>query len=162
MRSASNTLSSHGSGGRGARLAAGAAGWRRRAEARHGELARVAERDPELDLLVPRRLCRTAAQAEPRWRPLDHLDLPQSQRRDTQGLHGRFLGGEPDRQVASRPVTLVRVPQLGLREDALGQPRTPLQGSLQALDLQQVDADPGSGHSTVTVLARLRGWSTLR
>ena len=63
-----------------------------------------------------------------------------------------------------------RVGALRLREQALGERGPPRQGPLQALDLEQVDADAvhsaqatrraNSGYSTVTVLARLRGWST--
>src|ERR1017187_5817531 len=49
---------------------------------------------------------------------------------------------------------------LGLGEQALGEPRTAGQRLLEPLDLQQVD--PDGVHSTVTVLARLRGWSTFK
>ena len=52
-----------------------------------------------------------------------------------------------------------RVLALGVGEQALGEAGAALQGPLQAVDLEQVEAD---GHSTVTVLARLRGWSTFR
>ncbi len=50
---------------------------------------------------------------------------------------------------------------LALGEQAIGQTGTAGQGQLQALDLEQVEADGDDGpYSTVTVLARLRGWST--
>ena len=56
-----------------------------------------------------------------------------------------------------------RVGALAVGEDPLGQPRPALERALEPLDVEEVDADAahgGGSYSTVTVLARLRGWST--
>ena len=60
-----------------------------------------------------------------------------------------------------------RVGALGVGEQPRTEPRPALQGSLEAVDLQEVEPHPclsrpvDRGYSTVTVFARLRGWSTL-
>jgi hypothetical protein len=51
------------------------------------------------------------------------------------------------------------VVELGIGEEALGEPGMPLQRSLEALDLQQVDADAGRDRyfpTPTTTLVRLR------
>lgn len=47
-------------------------------------------------------------------------------------------------------------------EDPLDKSRCTFDGSVEALQLHHVDAypDDGHGYSTVTDLAKLRGWST--
>ena len=57
--------------------------------------------------------------------------------------HG-LLGGEARREVAARARPLARVGELALGEQPLGQPRPPLERALDALDLDQVDADAGA------------------
>jgi hypothetical protein len=101
-------------------------------------------------------------QADARRPALAHdLDLLPAQHVERQRLGHRLLGAEAGGQVHGGTGAALRVGALAAGEQALGQARTPGDGPLQALDLQEIDADPVH-HSTVTVLARLRGWSTFR
>src|SRR5690606_5341211 len=61
---------------------------------------------------------------------------------------------EPAGQRAQRQVLL------GRGEHPVPQRGRPLQRLAEALDVDDVDADSDDHHSTVTDLARLRGWST--
>jgi hypothetical protein len=60
--------------------------------------------------------------------------------------------------------TASRVLALAGGEQTLGQPGPPRECALEAIYLEQVDpkADHTHRYSTVTVFARLRGWSTFR
>src|SRR5213076_1242621 len=72
------------------------------------------------------------------------LDLPGGPR-DAEGLARRLLGGEPGREVAAWAKARAHVGLLGLREQAIREPRAARQRPLQAPDLDQVDADPAHG-----------------
>ncbi len=65
---------------------------------------------------------------------------------DPERLHHRLLRGKPGREVAPRAGAGGSVLQLLLGEDPLGQARMALQRALEAVDLEQVDADAG-GHA---------------
>ena len=107
-----------------------------------------------------------ARRAAPRWaRPtrssttsIDrHGAAP---RPDAEGLEDRLLRGKTGRQTLG---SIVRVAALTVGEESLGHSGTTLERGAKAGDVDQVDADAFGGHySTVTVLARLRGRSTLR
>ncbi len=72
----------------------------------------------------------------------------------------RFLRGEARGQSFG---TILRVSALAFGEEAIDDSRVTLQRSRKARDVNEVDANAASRHySTVTVLARLRGRSTLR
>ena len=86
---------------------------------------------------------------------------------DPERLGRRLLGAEARRQVLPGARLTGGVRPLGLGEQPLGEPRRPLERPLEPVDLEQVDPDamgpappPRRAHSTVTVLARFRGWST--
>jgi hypothetical protein len=79
------------------------------------------------------------------------LDLPRRQRGPAQGLQGRLLGGEARRKVACRPPAGLGEAQLALGEEPLGELRPALERSLDAADLDQVEADGVTAcHSTPT------------
>src|SRR5205085_6388443 len=85
-----------------------------------------------------------------------HLYVAKAPRLQPQCLRDRLLGAEPGRQVLARPPLAGRVGALALGEQPLCQPRPSFERPLQPLDLEQVDSDPPTAHSTVTVFARLR------
>jgi hypothetical protein len=87
-----------------------------------------------------------------------HLDLARRPGLERQRLGDRLLRAEPGGEVHRGAGTRLRVRTLAGREQAVLQIGPARQSALQPVDLEEVDAD----HSTVTVLARLRGWSTLR
>jgi hypothetical protein len=99
-----------------------------------------------------------------------HLDLAEAPGLEPQRLGDRLLGAEARGQVLTGTAPRSRVLALGVGEQSRGEPGPALQRLLETLDLEQVDPDPGRAggqrelrcHSTVTVLARLRGWSTLQ
>src|SRR4051794_17753228 len=98
----------------------------------------------------------------------DDLDLARTQHVHPQRLAHRLLGAEPDGEVLRRPARRRRVRALAVGEQAVGQPGAPFERPFETVDLQEGEADHGVGgggrapllYSTVTVLARLRGWST--
>src|SRR3954454_13469408 len=74
----------------------------------------------------------------------DDLDLAQAEAAaQAESLDDRLLGGETGSQVLAGTGAGGGVVALGLGEEALGQARVALQGTLEPLDLQQVDADAG-------------------
>jgi hypothetical protein len=78
------------------------------------------------------------------WRlARDHLYLAQWHAL-TQRLDHGLLCREPSRQVTARPGASSRIRQLALREEAVREPRVAFERTLQAVDLDQVDADGGS------------------
>ena len=83
----------------------------------------------------------------------------------TQKLAHGFFGSEPRRVAEGGILVLVAVGDLGRGEHAFFQPRMPRECFTETRDLHQVQTDlrtlrRAHGYSTVTVLARLRGWST--
>jgi hypothetical protein len=126
-------------------------------------LARVRERDPQLDPLLGRGLRRPSVQPDPgRLSSLD-LDFAQAEVAAAQRLQRCLLGAEAGRQVLSRTAPGARVLELGGGENAIRQARMALEGALEALDLQQVDADRGRDRylsTPITVLVRPRSPSS--
>ncbi len=101
------------------------------------------------------------------------LDVTRAQDVEPQGLRHRLLGAEPRRQVLRGPRLGGRVGALGLREQPVGAARAGAPARARAgrcpggrvpprVDRTRPGGllDPRS-YSTVTVLARFRGWSTL-
>ena len=87
------------------------------------------------------------------------LDLAQAELPLAERLQRRLLGAEARGQMLSRPPAGARVLELGLGEDAIGEAGMALECALEALDLQQVDADRGRDRylsTPATVLVRLR------
>ena len=89
-----------------------------------------------------------------------------------QRLGDRLLRAEARGEMLRRAAAAGSVGALAVGEQAFGQPRVAFERALEPVDLQEVQADPGGCHwreprgalgpySTVTVFARLRGWSTL-
>src|SRR5829696_8582514 len=101
-------------------------------------ITRVGEGDGDLRLAGCLR--GLAVELQPRRLAADDLDLP-GRHRPAQSLDHRLLRGEPGRQMAARTGALARIGQLGVGEQPLREPRTSLQGALDPLDLDQVDAD---------------------
>ena len=105
---------------------------------------RVRQRDLDLDSELIRSRARAAGEPHPR-RPAaaEHLDVLPAPRLQGERLRDSFLGAEPGRQVHHRASAAGRVGALAFGEEPLGEPRTARQGALEALDLQEVDPDPG-------------------
>ena len=70
--------------------------------------------------------------------------------REPERLQHRLLGGEAGGEVAAGAGPGTGVRQLLGGEEALGQSRPPLQGALEASDLDQIDADPGRHFRSLT------------
>jgi hypothetical protein len=68
------------------------------------------------------------------------LDLAWAQR-DAERLAYRLLGAKTRREVASGTCARRRVGALGVREEALGEPRPARERALEPFDLEQVDAN---------------------
>src|SRR3954451_6144242 len=97
----------------------------------------------DTDLPARRRFGGTAADADPRRLPRDHLDLAQSKAvPQTQRLDHGLLRREARGEVASGARAAGGVRALGLGEDPRRETRVSLQGPLQPADLEQVDAEP--------------------
>ena len=80
-----------------------------------------------------------------------------------QSLEHRLFRSEAQRVVHLGTAALVAVLALLGREQTLLEARAALERRLHPVDLDDVDAQSGDhGYSTVTDLARLRGWSTLQ
>src|SRR5262245_52139755 len=111
-------------------------------------LLRVRERHLELEPASGGQVGRTPVEAKRRRlaRAAFDLDLPRGQRH-AERLYGRLLGGEPGRQMAAGTQPRTRVRQLRFREQTLRETRPTLERALEALDLDQVDPDPGHGTS---------------
>ena len=116
-----------------------------------------------------------------------HLDVVPRELPEAQQLGHRFLGGEPGRVVRRGVGLRLAVRTLGRREQPLDEPGTSGERLAESRHVDQVEARrrsrsvlpreattgtiarralggiglPDSAHSTVTVLARLRGWSTV-
>src|SRR5699024_1965117 len=115
-------------------------------------------RHSKLDTLALRDRCCVAGEPQPR-RPVaatDDLDLAHSHAAQAKGLERSFLCGKTRGKVATRPSMASGVIALCLREKALGQARAPLERALDALDLDQVDADPRDRGHARTLLRRQR------
>ncbi len=120
------------------------------------------ERDLELDAAPAGQGGGATVQPQP-WRiaiAAGDLDLAQRQRSAAQRLQRGLLGGEASREMASRPMLRACIGQLAVREQPFGEPGPAFERPLEPSDLEQIDPDPGGHYSTVTVFARLRGWST--
>src|SRR5215207_2852619 len=89
-----------------------------------------------------------------------HLHVLPAPRAHAERLRDRLLGTEARRQVLAGTRACGSVRTLAVREEPRRQAGPPLDRALEALDLQQVQ--PDAAHSTVTVFARFRGWSTFR
>ena len=91
-----------------------------------------------------------------------HLDVGQREGADAgaERLHDRLLGCEARRQALGHVGRAGGVGLLGLGEAARREARTAVEQPAEARHVDRVDADADDGaHSTVTVLARLRGRS---
>ena len=90
-----------------------------------------------------------------------HLNVVQSRRAEsnTEGLPGGFFGREASGEALG---SLRALGLLTLAKKPRNEPRATLQDNSEALHVYEVEADADRSHSTVTVLARLRGRSTLR
>lgn len=81
-------------------------------------------------------------------------------RANAQRFQHRFLGGKARGQTLGLGVG---VSSFSVGEESIEDARTALYDEAKTININNVDADPGRDHySTVTVLARLRGRSTLR
>ena len=109
-----------------------------------------------------------AVQRDPRLSPREHLDLApdEADDADAERLAHRLFGGETGGVARKGIGEAVGVGALVAREEALIGSWQALEQAPHAGDLDGVDADAGHAglplepHSTVTVFARLRGWST--
>src|SRR5438477_10087128 len=81
---------------------------------------------------------------------LQHLELPEADavaHAGADGLGGRFLGGEPDREMGQRILVPAAIGQLGLGEQPPLHARAEaLEGFAHALHLDHVDADAANRH----------------
>ena len=84
----------------------------------------------------------------------EHFDVTPVPGTQAERLGDRLLGAEARRQVLTRPRARRGVLAFGGGEQPVREPRPAFERTLEPVDLEQVQAD---GHSTVTVLARLRG-----
>ncbi len=103
-----------------------------------GGVPRMRQRDG--DLGVARHFRRLAMQLQPRGFAADDLDLLRRYS-PPQRLDHRLLRRKARRQVAAGTRALAGVGELRGREQPLREPRTALQRALDAVDLDQVDAD---------------------
>ena len=86
---------------------------------------------------------------------VDDLEvLPREAGRRTHRLGERLLGGEPAGQGLHRKISL------GLGEQPAAHRRRTFERLGEPREVDHVDPDAQNAHSTVTDLARLRGWST--
>src|SRR5205085_11201970 len=88
---------------------------------------------------------------------LEHLHVAEAPGLEPECLGHRLLCTEAGREVLARAGAGGGIQSLGICEQSLGQTRAALERPLEPLDVQEIDAD--RRHSTVTVFARLRGWS---
>jgi hypothetical protein len=103
-----------------------------------GGLARVGQRDGDLPLTGG--LGGTTVQENPRRLAGFDLDLA-GRNALPEGFDHGLLRGKARRQVASRPRAAARVGELCRGEKPIGETWAALERSLDALDLDQVDAD---------------------
>ena len=80
-----------------------------------------------------------------------HLDVAQLERAQAhaQRLHHRLLGAEPGREPGRRVVVTERVGALLVAEQPFGQPRPATHRQPEAVDLDQVGADPDDLHGVL-------------
>ncbi len=105
----------------------------------------------------------------------DDLDVLPAKDAGAQEFSHSFLGREARREVQNRPSAPGTVVDLGSREQPVAKPGVALESALESADIDQIEPDARGMrrnderpiftrrihvYSTVTVLARLRGWST--
>ena len=118
-----------------------------------GHAARVGQRDRDRSRRAPRR----APAAAPASRTCggtsaaaDDLDVAPTPLAQAERLRDRLLRAEARGEVHRRACARLRVRTLALGEQPLREPRAALERPLQAVDLEQVDADSGHDGATVT------------
>ena len=125
------------------------------------------------DATLARHCCRATVRDRTRRCTSGYLDLLPGEHSTTYEFTNRLLRREARSEVKMRPAPGPTVGQFGGSEHPLCQPRMTLECASETLDLDQIQsAATGSvfaplpiavgeyDHSTVTVFARLRGWST--
>src|ERR671914_1239450 len=104
------------------------------------------------------RRARGRAAAEPDlWRGSrgDHLHVPEAPGGEPERLRDRLLGAETRGQVHHGPRVRGGILPLRIGEEPLGEPRRPLERLLQAVHLEEVDADAAHGGASYRVTG---GW----
>ena len=118
------------------------------------------QRDHERDAALGSPLGRSSMQAEDRLRPARDLDVARPAPA-TERLDRRLFGGEPGSEVTAGPGPVRAGLDLARPEEAVGETRPAIQGTLDPIDLDQVDPerrdarDPAHGVITADVVESL-------